>query len=257
MSNVIAVGGKGGVGKTLIVSLLTRILRKECKLLAIDADPALGITYAIDAKPAVTIWDIREALKEGPGRKELLSGDRDIPLKDIIRDRALMKMEGFDFLVMGRSEGPGCFCGINDLLRYAIDSMVQSYDIVLVDCEAGIEQVNRRALRNTDTLMLVTDPTVRGIQTVRRLEQIAREYSADRTSFRTGLLFNRVDDESVLDDLKKDLAIDIWGCLPDDPTIKKFDLEGKSLLNFPEASPAYQCLKVVVPTLLASQKLSQ
>ena len=254
MSKVIAVGGKGGVGKTLIVSLLTKILREKYNLLSIDADPALGITYAIGAKPDVTIWDIREVLKEGPGRQKLLSGDRDVPLKDVIRDRALINMDGFDFLVMGRSEGPGCFCGINDLLRYAIDSLARSYEVVLVDCEAGIEQVNRRVLRNTDTLMLVTDPTVRGIQTVSRLEQIAREYSADRESFRTGLLFNRVYDESVLDDLRKDITIDIWGYLPDDPVIKEFDLQGRSLLEFPESSPVYQGLVSVVPRLMDHEK---
>jgi len=254
MSKVIAVGGKGGVGKTLIVSLLTKILREKYNLLSIDADPALGITYAIGAKPDVTIWDIREVLKEGPGRQKLLFGDRDVPLKDVIRDRALINMDGFDFLVMGRSEGPGCFCGINDLLRYAIDSLARSYEVVLVDCEAGIEQVNRRVLRNTDTLMLVTDPTVRGIQTVSRLEQIAREYSADRESFRTGLLFNRVYDESVLDDLRKDITIDIWGYLPDDPVIKEFDLQGRSLLEFPESSLVYQGLVSVVPRLMDYEK---
>ncbi len=163
-------------------------------------------------------------------------------------------MEGFDFLVMGRSEGPGCFCGINDLLRYAIDSLARSYEIVLVDCEAGIEQVNRRVLRNTDTLVLVTDPTVRGVQTVCRLEQIAREYSADSGAFRTGLLFNRVYDESVLDNLKKEIDIDIWGYLPDDPVIKEFDLQGRSLLEFPESSPLYQTLMSVVSRLMGYEK---
>jgi CO dehydrogenase maturation factor len=254
VSHIIAVGGKGGVGKTLVVALLTNMLRHDRYLLAIDADPALGLTYALNAKPNKTIWDIRESLKEGPGRKKLFGDDKDAPLREVIRDQALLKMDNFDFLAMGRSEGPGCFCGINELLRYAIDSVAREYDIVLVDCEAGLEQVNRRVLRNMDTLVLISDPTVRGLQTIRHLDQIAKEHAAGPASLKTGLVFNRVDNESSMEGLKQDLSINIWGYLPNDPTIKEFDLEGKSLLKLPESSPAYRSLRAVLPRLMDLKK---
>jgi len=253
MGNVIAVGGKGGVGKTLIVALLTKLLKDPYALLVIDADPALGLTYALNANPGKTIWDIRESLKEGPGRKNLFGDDdKDAPLREIIRDQALLKMDNFDFLAMGRSEGPGCFCGINELLRYAIDSLAREYDIVLVDCEAGLEQVNRRVLRNMDTLILISDPTVRGLQTIRHLDQIAKEHAAGTASLKTGLVFNRVDNESSVEGLKQDLSINIWGYLPNDSTIKEFDLEGKSLLKLPESSPAYRALSLLKPLIVNS-----
>ena len=253
MGKVIAVGGKGGVGKTLMVALLIKLLKDDYHLLAIDADPALGLTYAVNINPQKTIWDIREALKEGPGRKKLLGSDKDAPLRDVIRNQVLVKLDGFDFLTMGRSEGPGCFCGINELLRYAIDSLTREYDMVLVDCEAGLEQVNRRVLRNMDTLILITDPTVRGLQTIRLLNKIAMEHAAaESSSLRTGLMFNRVDNEFLLDGLKKDLDIEIWGYLPDDPTVKEFDRKGESLLKFPESSPVCQSLMAAMPRLMRS-----
>ncbi len=242
MGNIIAVGGKGGVGKTFVSAILTKILKDKAKLLSIDADPSLGLTYAFGISPESinTIWDIREALKDGSGRKRLL-GDQDPPLKDVIREKVVLKKNGFDFLVMGRSEGPGCFCSINELLRYAIDSLAKEYEVVIVDCEAGLEQVNRRVLRNIDTLLLVSDPTVRGIQTIRYLSKIACNLS-EKEKLSTKVVFNMVEDISSVKRLAEQIDIPVIGYIPSDKTVKEYDLLGKSLVEFPTSSPAFQAL---------------
>jgi len=251
MKQMIAVGGKGGVGKTLIVALLTQLLSTDYNLLTIDADPALGLAHAIGIKPDKTIWDIRESLKEGPERKKLLGGDKDRPLKKVIKENIILKTRNFDFLVMGRSEGPGCYCALNDLLRYSIDSLAQSYDMVLVDCEAGLEQVNRRVLRKMDTLLLITDPTLRGVETIRYLFDIACKQEAEYVPQRMGLIFNRVRNKDDLKIFKEKLNIKIWGYIPDDELIKKYDLEGRSLLELPDTSPAFQAAAGLKTCLLS------
>ena len=249
MGKIIAIGGKGGVGKTFFSAILTKILKDRFRLLSIDADPSLGLAYAFNISPKKTIWDIREALKESPGRKRLLR-ENDVPLKEVIRDEVVMKNNGFDFLVMGRSEGPGCFCCINELLRYAIDSLAKEYEIVLVDCEAGLEQVNRRVLRNINTLIIISDPTVRGIQTVRHLISIARDLSERPDILNIRLVFNMVDDPEKTKDLVETIDIPVLAYIPQDPVVKEYDLKGKSLLNFPESSSSYQTIYSCVEKIL-------
>ena len=242
MARTVAVGGKGGVGKTFVSAILTKILRGKRRLLSIDADPSLGLTYALGFSPfnIKTIWDIREELKDIPGRKRLLR-DQDAPLKEVIKREVIIKEDGFDFLVMGRSEGPGCFCSINELLRYAIESLSKEYDTVIVDCEAGLEQVNRRVLRKMDTLLLVSDPTVRGIQTANYLSRIAKEFS-ENEGLRIFLVLNMVEDMEGAKMLVQKMNIPVIGYIPSDKNVKEYDLKGISLLDFPESSPSYQAI---------------
>ncbi len=241
MAKIVAVGGKGGVGKTFVSAILTKILRGKRRLLSIDADPSLGLTYALGFSPfsLKTIWDIREELKDISGRKRLLR-DQDTPLKEVIKKEVIVKKDGFDFLVMGRSEGPGCFCSINELLRYAIESLSKEYDTVIIDCEAGLEQVNRRVLRKIDTLLLISDPTIRGIQTARYLSKIAGEFS--EKELEVFLALNIVEDVERAKSLVKDLDIPVIGYIPSDKNVKEYDLKGISLLEFPESSPSYQAI---------------
>ena len=241
MAKIVAVGGKGGVGKTFVSAILTKILRGKRRLLSIDADPSLGLTYALGFSPfnMRTIWDIREELKDISGRKRLLR-DQDTPLKEVIKKEVIIKKDGFDFLVMGRSEGPGCFCSINELLRYAIESLSREYDIVIIDCEAGLEQVNRRVLRKMDILLLISDPTIRGIQTARYLSKIAGEFSEKKLE--VFLALNMVEDVERAEGLVKNLDIPVIGYIPSDKNVKEYDLKGISLLEFPESSPSYQAI---------------
>ncbi len=241
MAKIVAVGGKGGVGKTFVSAILTKILRGKRRLLSIDADPSLGLTYALGFSPfnMRTIWDIREELKDISGRKRLLR-DQDTPLKEVIKKEVIIKKDGFDFIVMGRSEGPGCFCSINELLRYAIESLSREYDIVIIDCEAGLEQVNRRVLRKMDILLLISDPTIRGIQTARYLSKIAGEFSEKKLE--VFLALNMVEDVERAEGLVKNLDIPVIGYIPSDKNVKEYDLKGISLLEFPESSPSYQAI---------------
>lgn len=163
----------------------------------------------------------------------------------------VISRHGFDFLIMGRVEGPGCFCSVNELLRYAIDSLAKEYDVVLVDCEAGIEQVNRRVLRNMDSLILISDPTIRGIQTVRYLSSIAKELSVNTDKLNMALIFNMVSKMEPTKSLIKHLDIPVLAYIPADSVVREYDLTGKSLLEFPVSSPSYQviysCIDKILP----------
>lgn len=236
---IMAISGKGGVGKTFITAILTKILSKRFRLLSIDADPSQGLSFALCIEPKRTIWEIREMMKEKKEREKLF-GKEDIPLKDVIKREALISRDGFDFLVMGRSEGPGCFCSLNELLRYAIESLSKEYEVVLIDCEAGIEQVKRRVLKDVDSLFIVSDPTVRGVQTAKNIASSASSLSEKKLNI--GLIFNMVEDMEKTKSLLKELVIPVLAYVPADPNVKRFDLEGRSLLEFPEDSPSFRAI---------------
>jgi CO dehydrogenase maturation factor len=151
MSKVIAVAGKGGTGKTMLSALMIRILGSEqgAKILAIDADSSVSLSYALGMDKIETLSDVRAKLIEDPFmRKQVMERH----IRDVIGN-ILKHSNGFDLLVMGRPEGPGCYCGINDLLRYGIESLSKEYDFVIVDGEAGPEQINRRVLRRINILI--------------------------------------------------------------------------------------------------------
>jgi len=151
----IAITGKGGSGKTMLTAIMTRILAGSgnLKILAIDADSAVNLPYALGVKVGETVAEIRRQIIEEPGVKAEMQNKH---ISNVMAE-ALESGKGFDLLVMGRPEGPGCYCGINDLLRYGIDRLSREYDITLIDCEAGPEQVNRRVVQGVDVLVIVTD----------------------------------------------------------------------------------------------------
>ena len=168
---ILVIAGKGGVGKTSVSAILTRIMTKRLNsLLVIDADPMANLAYALGESPGRTIGDYRQSVIESPSeRKDLIAR----PMKTVIKDMVQHCSNGYDLLTMGRAEGKGCFCGVNDMLRYGIQSVSSEYDLTLIDCEAGIEQVNRRAVHRVDDLVLVTDLSRRGLATLVEVKKIA------------------------------------------------------------------------------------
>lgn len=243
---VIAVTGKGGVGKTVLTALMTVILARQGdgrRVLAIDADSAVSLPYILGLPVTGTVSDIRDKLISDPRAKRDIE---DIPMKRVIGG-VLHHAPGIDLLVMGRPEGPGCFCLLNDLLRYGIETLSRDYDVTLVDCEAGPEQVNRRVVRIVDTLLIVSDSSVRGIRTAAVIKKVAERGGEDGPA-RVGLVINKVRRGStrVLDEATEQHGLKRLGHIPHDPHIARLDLLGRPVFELPRESPALASVRSIV-----------
>jgi CO dehydrogenase maturation factor len=243
---ILVVGGKGGVGKTSVSSLLVKLLLEAGRnLLVIDADPVISVLYALGERPGLTIGEYRETLIEDPGvRRDL--GSR--PIKAVVRQLITRSERGYDLLAMGRAEGKGCFCGINEMLRYGIESLCGEYDVTLIDCEAGVEQVNRRAVHRIDRLLLVTDTSRRGMETTAKVRDIAAKYDESGT-MKSFVLLNRVRSEVESVNLSlaaEDVGLSVAGFVPEDPNILEYNTRGWPLIDLPDSSPGVEALRTIV-----------
>ena len=170
---IVAVTGKGGAGKTTFTAIAAKLLISQGhRPLIIDADPPVSLAIALGIGSVATIGDYRKRLIEDPGERKKI-GERH--MRDVLIEEALVEQPGYSFFAIGRAEGPGCYCGINELLKYGIESLAERYELTLVDCEAGIEQINRRVLGSINTLLIVSDPTIKGLRTAAHLKKIATE----------------------------------------------------------------------------------
>jgi len=251
-AKIVVVGGKGGVGKTSVSAVLVRLLLEAGgKLLVIDADPVVSVSYTLGEEPARTLGDFRQGLIENPAAQRELEKR---PLKTSIRDLLTTSRRGYDLLAMGRAEGKGCFCGVNEMLRFGIESLCSDYDTVLIDCEAGIEQVNRRALHRIDELVLVADTSLRSMESVIKVRDIATFYNEDRP-LGTHVLINRIageDDRRRAQATAAGLGLTIAGFVPEDEDVLRYNAEGRTLLELPDDAPSVAALRSVVMAILPS-----
>lgn len=244
-NEIIAVTGKGGTGKTTLTALMARILRSAgFSVLAVDADPAISLTYALGYSPTTTVADLRTKLIEDPDEKRRI---RDIPMEQVIADEGVIHLDGFDLLIMGKSEGPGCFCKINDLLRYGITTLSRKYQFTLVDCEAGVEQINRRVLDTITRLFMVTDTTAKGLRTASGICGIAHEYGI-QGSYKKGIILNRIRGPEIDEMLEKasSMDMDVLGFIPEDPVITQCDLHDKSILAVPDNCSSITAVRYIL-----------
>lgn len=236
MGKKVAITGKGGSGKTMLTAIMTKLLARneDIRLLAIDADSAINLPYALGIETRRTVAEIRQQIIEDPEARAEIE-DKNIR---IVMEESLEAGNGFHLLVMGRPEGPGCYCSVNDLLRYGIESLSKQFDITLIDCEAGPEQVNRRVVKCIDVLIIVTEPTARG---VRVADSILGVISRDESMRPAGIGFviNRFkgDDKPIAESAEK-WSIDVFGHIPEDQTITDYDAAGEPIFNLPDTSPS-------------------
>jgi len=246
MGKVIAVSGKGGVGKTLVAALLVRGLseRKAGSILAIDADPDANLADALGVSVEKTIGDLREEISKGipptVEKRKYLEGKA---------FEITAEAGGFDLLSMGRPEGPGCYCALNHMLREVIDATTNAYDYTIIDAEAGLEHLSRRTTQNVDVMLVVTDASKRGLDTARRIQELAREL--DIKFKETGLVLNRVSEKNrkTLKEKASALSIPIAAEIPEDRYVAEYDLAGKPLWNLPEESLARKTIKELAEKL--------
>jgi CO dehydrogenase maturation factor len=231
-AKIIAVCGKGGVGKTSISALIIRQLReqKNARILAIDADPAIGFSTALGVQVGRTVDDIRNELIEAvkSGQKE----DRDSILSRLDYEvfEAMAEKDGFAFLAIGRPEAEGCYCKVNNYLKDIIEGLAAQFDYVVIDGEAGIEQVNRRVMEKVTHLLLVSDASCKGTNVIKAIHRVAGsvvEYD------RAGVVLNRLKNEDEVNKVDLD-GLTLLGFLTEDEVIRDFDIEGRSLLGLPD-----------------------
>jgi len=246
---IITVAGKGGVGKTSISAAIVRQLVKShsgARILAIDADPAVGLATALDVEVSQTIDDIRKAITEaGEGDKEKkrakeLLGEVSFRIFD-----AMVEKEGFVFIAVGRPEAAGCYCSINAYLKEIISMLSEQFDYVVIDGEAGIEQINRRVMEKVTHMLLVTDPSKKGTQVIQTIKKVADELVMYKE---IGAIVNRLNDES----LKQYIItgeIPVHAYIPDDKELALFDVQGRSVMELPDNSNLVIGVKTALETM--------
>ncbi|MBC2705686.1 AAA family ATPase [Desulfobacula sp.] len=243
MSKVIAMAGKGGVGKTTVSALLTRYFIKHLKdpLLAIDADPNsnLGETLGLDIEK--TVGDIREDFMKDP--QGVPSGMDKILYLEMLMNQVLIEQPAFDLLVMGRQEGQGCYCMVNNILNRFAEKLEGDYKYLLVDNEAGMEHLSRRTSGKVDILIMVTDYALRGLRAVGRINEMLDGLKLDVKH--KGLIVNRAPEtlsKAFLDEAES-IGVPILCTIPDDNNLLEFDMERRSLLELEDDSPAVVAVK--------------
>lgn len=248
MGKVIAVTGKGGTGKTAVTAMLIRHLLKgsarKYRILAIDADPDANLADALGVTVGKTIGDMREFMQQS---RYTTSPDTD---KQALFESKLFEIlaeeEGYDLLVMGKPEGSGCYCFVNNLLRGIMDKTVSDYDLTIIDTPAGLEHLSRKTIPDLDILVVVTDESRRGLTTAERIRDLAGEIELRYKELY--VVVNKVTTERrqlVLENARG-VGLKVIGTIPYDELLAKFDLVGDPLIGLPDDTPAVLEMKGVV-----------
>jgi len=250
LGKVIAITGKGGTGKTAVTAMLIRHLNnseKKFRILAIDADPDANLADALGVQVGKTIGDMREFMQDS---RFTASPDTDKQaLFEAKVFEILLEEDGYDLLVMGKPEGSGCYCYVNNLLRAILDKTATDYDLIVIDTPAGLEHFSRKIFPELDDLIVVTDESRRGLTTGERIRDIAREMGLKYKNLY--VIVNKITTvrrEKVLENAAS-LGLEVIGIIPYDESLAKFDLVGDPLMGLPDDSPAVQEMVNVIGKL--------
>jgi CO dehydrogenase maturation factor len=252
VTKTIAVAGKGGTGKTTITALIIDYLarNKRGTVLAIDADPSTNLNLALGVPLYDTVGDVREETATAVGGGQALGGLSKWDYLDLRINEALVEEMAFDLLAMGRPEGPGCYCAANNILRTSVDRLSGAYDYVVIDNEAGLEHLSRRTTQDVDLLIIVSDPTLRGIIAAGRVAELIDELdTAVGTAY---LVVNRVNGDDLPEPLRKAIVeqkLELAGLLPADPAVNELDALGQPIVALPVDAPVRRSLEAILASL--------
>ena len=241
-TTIIALVGKGGVGKTSLSAVTVRLLAEnypDKKILAIDADPAVGLSTALGVEVTSTVDDIRKSfvqtVENGNQNAAIeLLGEAKYQMFD-----ALVENDNVSFLAIGRPESAGCYCKVNAYLKEIISMIAGNFGFVVIDGEAGIEQVNRRVMEKVTHLLLVSDASRKGLQVIKTIHDVANELVMFE---KTGVIVNRMPDMSLADSLDTS-GLELLACIPDDRDMALNDMKGESVFALDENSAVVQGTK--------------
>jgi CO dehydrogenase maturation factor len=254
MTCSIALAGKGGTGKTTVAGLIVDYLVKAGKgpILAVDADANSNLNEVVGVERPLTLGDIREeiARAEIEEKNPIPANMSKQEYMDYRFGSALVEENNFDMLVMGRTQGKGCYCFVNDILREQLKKYYQNYNYLVVDNEAGLEHISRGILPPVDMILLVSDCSRRGVQAAGRIAQMAVEL--DLKAKKIGLIVNRapngVLNEGTNEEIKLQ-GLELIGVLPQDDTVYEYDTGGKPLVHMPLDTPVRESLGKIISSL--------
>lgn len=253
MTKTIAMAGKGGVGKTTVAALLVKLLSQKGLILALDADPSTNLNQALGLPldDSQTVGTIREKMTEDVSRGTLSPTivKQEYLFSKIVE--SLAESKGFDLIAMGRPEGPGCYCASNRFLRTSLDKLVQDhkYDYIVMDCEAGLEHISRQTTRDIDVLLIMSDPTIRGITAAARMKKLIEELRSNVG--KVGLIVNRVKGElsPEIKEAIEETGLEVFALIPEEPDMSDLEMKGKPVTDLPQESPLQSKVKEIVERL--------
>ena len=254
MAHVIAVAGKGGVGKTTLTGLIIQYLGEKGKgpILAVDADANSNLNEVLGVEVETTLGEIREEVAgaEMAAKNPIPSGVSKADYMEFKFDDALVESDNFDLLVMGRTQGKGCYCFVNGLLQAQIQRLEKNYPYIIGDNEAGMEHISRGGLPNMEPAILVSDCSRRGVQAAGRIAQLIKE--CDMHPKQVGLIVNRapngVLNEGTRDEIEKQ-GLHLLGVVPQNEAVYDYDCNGTPTVDLPEDSPVKKAVREIVDKL--------
>ncbi len=253
---IISVVGKGGSGKTAITTLLAKSISKlyKYKILLIDADPTHPhLSNMVNLVPKKSLEKLRTDVID-----EILTKAKDFEKVaeniDLEVYNAITESKDFSLFSIGQPEGPGCFCPSNALLRKVISSISKDFDIVLIDCEAGLEQINRMVIESVDILLIVSDISIRSVETAATIRESAKKFTQYK---KLGLILNRVKgNANQIKKKLKELKLPLLAEIPEDNVITEFELKGKPIIGVPEKSKSLVEVNNLVEILFSEIKIN-
>ncbi|MBI2303128.1 MAG: AAA family ATPase [Chloroflexi bacterium] len=255
MGIVIALAGKGGTGKTTLAAIIIGLLARKGTVLGVDGDPNTNLPAALGVEVEETVGDVREEMLN---RIRKGSFDASVPKQDYLEVRinqALVETPGFDVIAMGRPEGKGCYCAANNMLRLCLERLVNSYDYVVIDNEAGMEHLSRQRSGDIDLLLLVSDPSLRGLTAARRIKELVGELGI-RVG-RVALIINRVRRRLSPEMMEQANSLELIAILEEEEEIARRDEEGTPLIPLPLDSPLQAAIEDILLRLgLTKAKVS-
>ena len=251
-THTIAVAGKGGVGKTTTCGMIVDYLCKQNKgpILVVDADANSNLNEVLGVEVETTLGDIREQMARAEMNGGIPGGMTKADYAEMMFGTALCEEDDFDMLVMGRTQGKGCYCFVNGVLKTQIDKYAGNYKYMVIDNEAGLEHISRGTLPHVDTMLLISDCSRRGIQAAGRLAEMIRELELKPGTMK--LIVNRAPNgelnPGVAEEIEK-YHLELAGVLPQDETVYAYDCEGRPSSQVPDDAPVKKALAGIIKEL--------
>ena len=248
----IAVAGKGGVGKTTTCGMIIDYLcaKKQGPVLVVDADANANLNEVLGVEVETSLGAIREEMAQAELKGTIPSGMTKADYADFKFSSAIVEEDDFDMLVMGRTQGKGCYCYVNGVLKSQVDKYAKNYSYVVMDNEAGLEHVARGTLPHVDMMLLVSDCSRRGIQAAARVAEIVEEMELKPSIM--GLIVNRAPngelDEGVQEEIAKH-GLKLLGVLPQDDGVYRCDCDGEPSAKLPGSNPVKAAVKGIMQSL--------
>ena len=250
--HTIAVAGKGGVGKTTTSGMIVDYLcsKKQGAVLVVDADANSNLNEVLGVEVETSLGQIREEMAQAELKGTIPAGMTKADYAEFKFNSALIEEDDFDMLVMGRTQGKGCYCYVNGVLKSQVDKYAKNYKYIVMDNEAGLEHVARGTLPRVDTMLLISDCSRRGIQAAARVAEMIDEM--ELKPGKLGLIVNRapggVLDAGVQEEIQKH-GLELLGVLPQDEGVYRCDCNGEPSAKLPEANPVKTALKGIMQAI--------